>query len=136
MWPAKGYSCEDVNEGSMVILASKGDFDALLCGDATGETERHIIKSVAGAMSGNLEFLSVSHHGSNSASDAGFLKALAPRTAVVSAGINNRYGHPHKEVLKRFRQYTPKTVLLRTDKSGAVSVAPRGRRIRIFCFRK
>lgn len=136
MWPAKGYSCEDVNESSMVILASKGDFDALLCGDATSETERHIIKSVAGAMSGNLEFLSVSHHGSNSASDAGFLKAMTPRTAVVSAGINNRYGHPHKEVLKRFRQYTPKTVLLRTDKSGAVSVAPRGRGIRISVFRR
>ena len=108
-----------------MILASYKDFDTLLCGDATKVTERHIIDYAGKAMHGGLEVLLVSHHGSDSASDSSFLKAMSPGTAVVSAGINNRYGHPHKEVLARFKEYCPDTKLLRTDRKGAVSVERR-----------
>ena len=134
VWPGRNYVSDDANEGSMVIVASRGEFDAILCGDATGETERRIIGSVLKASVGNIEFLSVSHHGSKSASDEAFLRAVSPVTAVISAGINNRYGHPHGEVLKRFKQYAPNTILLRTDRKGAISVSPVGRRVIVTTF--
>lgn len=122
LWPQKGSVPEDANAGSMVIMASVGDFDTLLMGDATKETENFIKKSATKAASGPIEVLLVSHHGSDTASDPGFLETVQPRAAVVSAGVNNRYGHPHKEVLKRFKEICPQTGLLRTDKSGAVSI--------------
>ena len=136
LWPRKGQAPQDANAGSMIIMASLKDFDTLLMGDATKETEGHIKKSALRAAQGPIEVLLVSHHGSNTASDSGFLEMVQPRTAVVSAGVNNRYGHPHKEVLKRFKDICPDTRLLRTDKSGAVSIEMHRKNTVIYRFRK
>ena len=131
LWPKKGSAPEDANAGSMVIMASGRGFDTLLMGDATGETERMIVKSATKAATGPIELLLVSHHGSDSASDPEFLEAVYPRTAVVTAGVNNRYGHPHREVLKRFKDICPSTRLYRTDRSGAVSIFMHGKKLAI-----
>ncbi len=136
LWPMKGRVPEDANAGSMVIMASTGDFDTLLMGDATKETEGIIKKSAVKAAKGSIEVLLVSHHGSDTASDSGFIEAVQPRAAVVSAGVNNRYGHPHKEVLKRFKEMCPHTRLLRTDKSGAVSIEMHGKNPVVYRHRK
>ncbi|MBO4679570.1 MAG: DNA internalization-related competence protein ComEC/Rec2 [Lachnospiraceae bacterium] len=136
LWPVRGSEPADANAGSMVILASLNGFDTLLTGDATGETERQIMNNAKRVSKGPLELLLVSHHGSDSASDSEFLKCINPSTAVVSAGINNRYGHPHKEVLNRFRTLCPETNLLRTDRSGAVSVEFKNQKFSIFPYLK
>lgn len=136
LWPVKGQTPEDANAGSMVIMASFKNFDTLLMGDATCETERIIKKSAMRAAKGPIEVLLVSHHGSNTASAPDFLKLVQPRTAVVSAGVNNRYGHPHKEVLKRFGDICPHTHLLRTDQSGAVSIEMHRKNTVIYRCRK
>ena len=136
LWPHKGQAPEDVNAGSMVIMASSGNFDTLLMGDATKETESIIKKSALAAAKGPIEVLLVSHHGSNTASDAGFIEEVQPYAAVVSAGVNNRYGHPHREVLKRFKDICPHTRLLRTDKSGAVSIEKRGKKTVFYAYRR
>ena len=135
LWPRKGKVPDDVNEGSMVILATGKGLDTLLMGDATTETEQHIAGSAIRAADGNIELLLVSHHGSNSANSSEFLETVNPRTAVVSAGINNRYGHPHKEVVKRFKYLCPYTKLLRTDKAGAISVGMRGPKLYIITYK-
>ena len=134
LWPKRGEVALDANAGSMVILASIKDFDTLLMGDATKETERLITESAGKVASGRIELLMVSHHGSDSASDPSFLEHVSPVTAVVSAGIDNRYGHPHKEVLERFKNICPKTGLFRTDKSGAVSVEPGAKKVEVLLF--
>lgn len=135
LWPRKGIAPADVNEGSMIILASRKGFDTLLMGDATKETERQISGIVRKAAGSDIELLLVSHHGSDSASDSEFLTAVSPRMAVVSAGINNRYGHPHREVLKRFKEFCPNTSLFRTDKGGAVSAESIGGKVRITTYK-
>jgi competence protein ComEC len=48
------------------------------------------------------EILKVAHHGSKTSSDEDFVKAVHPQYAVISAGKNNRYGHPNKETTDLF----------------------------------
>src|SRR5207249_1154767 len=64
--------------------------------------------------------LKVPHHGSHTSSSVGFLDAVAPRLAVVSAGFENRFGFPHRDVLGRYAAHH--CVLARTDLDGAVQV--------------
>ena len=52
--------------------------------------------------SGGYDLLKVAHHGSRYSSSAEFLERISPRIAVISAGVNNIYGHPHAETLERF----------------------------------
>jgi competence protein ComEC len=60
------------------------------------------------------------HHGSHSSSSAEFVRAVAAKTVVIPVGWRNRYGHPHPEVLARYRAQG--AAIMRTDRDGAVSV--------------
>jgi competence protein ComEC len=70
----------------------------------------------------------VSHHGSKTSSDVGWLQALAPHLAIISAGAANRYGHPHPIALARLDSAGVDEVW-RTDQDGTacVSVDSEGR---------
>ena len=50
----------------------------------------------------NLTLLVTPHHGSRSSSSSVFVRHLAPKWAVHSAGRGNRYGHPHDIVMQRY----------------------------------
>ena len=63
--------------------------------------------------------MKVAHHGSKGASSEAFLEQVKPDISVISCGKKNRYGHPHKETLKRLENIGSK--VYRTDKEGAVS---------------
>ena len=68
--------------------------------------------------------LKAAHHGSRGSTGREFLEQAAPAAALISCGRNNRYGHPHEELLERLAEQDVR--ILRTDHSGAV----------IICFRK
>ena len=73
--------------------------------------------------------LKVAHHGSMYTTDEEFLNMIKPEIAVISCGRNNRYGHPHDQLLKRLDDVGTK--VLRTDKSGAISINVRKNRMDI-----
>lgn len=108
------------NEDSVVLDVGYGDVHLLLTGDVTGDAERQLHADAA-------DVLKVPHHGSRTSSAAGFLAAVAPRLAVLSAGAHNPFGHPHPDVVERYRRAG--ALLLRTDRDGTVEVATDGRRI-------
>jgi competence protein ComEC len=73
----------------------------------------------------NLEsqVLKVAHHGSRYATSAEFLDAVNPTYAIISAGLDNPYGHPHAETVQRllakgvtvYATYASGTIVMGTD---------------------
>jgi len=57
------------------------------------------------------------------------LNASAPLFAIISVGLENSYGHPHRDVLERLAQRG--VTVYRTDVDGAVTIRTDGRRLRI-----
>ena len=52
----------------------------------------------------HCDMLLVPHHGSKTSSTGAFLDLARPAFAVMSAGFENSYGHPHTEVLERYQE--------------------------------
>jgi competence protein ComEC len=61
------------------------------------------------------------HHGSRTSSIPAFVQAVGPQLVVFPAGYRNRQGHPHREVVERYRNAG--TRIYRTDRDGAVTIA-------------
>jgi competence protein ComEC len=105
------------NDNSFVLRIVHGDRTALLTGDAEHALEDELLARV-GAAGLRAEVLKVGHHGSRTSSSDAFLAAVAPRVATVSAGLRNRFGHPHPVVLERLATHSVE--VLRTDQLGTI----------------
>ncbi|HEX8284868.1 MAG TPA: ComEC/Rec2 family competence protein [Pyrinomonadaceae bacterium] len=110
------------NANSVVTRFDYGEFSMLLTGDAEEQTERErLIKSGANI---RATVLKVGHHGSKYATSEDFLKRGEFKVAVISAGMDNRYGHPSQEVLDRLKAAGVK--VYRTDFQGELVISTRG----------
>lgn len=98
--PADGFVASDRNDYSTVIGVEYQDFTMLLTGDISAEVEKKILKGIE--VFQNVDILKAAHHGSKYSNSSEFLEVLNPKTVVVSCGVNNDYGHPHMEALRRF----------------------------------
>ena len=87
----------------------------LLTGDLETKGERYLIRQNVYI---KADVLKVGHHGSKSSSSVNWLTAVSPKQAVISVGRDNRYGHPHQEVLERLSN----TEILRTDEKGNIEI--------------
>lgn len=112
------------NDDSLVVLAEFGQVRLLLTGDIEAPAEAALARAEAAV-------LKVPHHGSRSSSTPGLLKGTSPRVALLSVGGRNRFGHPHPDVVDRYRIAGIR--LFRTDRDGAVSVATDGEHIFATC---
>ena len=106
----------ETNEEGLSVLASAGEFDALVTGDMSDTVEGRLVKY--GRLP-DIELLVVGHHGSKYATSEELLRTTAPELAVISVGYNN-YGHPTEETLARLAQYGCQ--IYRTDWYGTVTV--------------
>ena len=112
----EGQKPKSVNDTCIVLRLDYGETSFLFTGDIEAKTER--ILSVAQHEALDVDVLKVAHHGSKTSSIAEFLGAVSPEIAVMSVGRNNRYGHPHPEVIDRYTElHIP---VHRTDISGTV----------------
>jgi competence protein ComEC len=92
---------DDHNEASIIGRLVYGETEVMLTGDAGVEVELEILSEL-GAEALDADILKLGHHGSKTSSAIEFIEAVDPDWGIVSAGADNRYGHPHAEVTERF----------------------------------
>ncbi|MFN2202931.1 MAG: ComEC/Rec2 family competence protein [Caldilineaceae bacterium] len=107
------------NEGSLVVKVVYGDFSALLTGDAGLASENGWLAAGAPIQANVLK---VGHHGSRTSTGAEFVAAVDPQIAVIQVGADNRYGHPHAEVIESLHG----RMILRSDEHGRVHIVSDG----------
>jgi competence protein ComEC len=110
----------DTNDGSMFVRVSEGNGSATFTGDAPKAVEREEETE----SNWSSEILHIGHHGSRTATDPSWLKAVHPKFAVISVGRGNRYGHPTREVLDRLSEMRIPT--FRTDREGTITFVYNG----------
>lgn len=104
------------NASSIIVQVVYGDTAFLLTGDAPRAIEEYLVAQYGTALRSDV--LKLGHHGSDTSTSKQLLATVQPAYAVVSAGKNNRYGHPHKEVVRRVREQG--AALLQTADQGSI----------------
>lgn len=99
LFPDRDVTHWETNTASVVGRLQMGNQSALLTGDSPSSIEEYLAKSAPGDI--DVDLLKLGHHGSKTSSSEAFLNAATPSLALISAGVDNRYGHPAKEVIDR-----------------------------------
>lgn len=108
------------NNRSIVLLASLNDVTFLFTGDLEEEGEITLISNYPHL---TADVLNAGHHGSATSTNEAFLDQVAPDTVLISSGENNRFNHPHPEVIERLGERD--IAVYRTDRHGAVELVVR-----------
>ena len=103
---------EDMNDSSIATLLTVGEEAFYFGGDLTSIIEDAL------PLNDEITILKASHHGSKFSTSDVFLQKTAPRDVIISAGKNNRYGHPHKRVLQSVKNIGAQ--IFRTDQQGTI----------------
>lgn len=97
--PSTDTTYLESNTASIITQLRYGDVEFMFTGDAPLSIEEYLTSTYGEAL--ESEVLKLGHHGSRTSTADSFLEIVNPSYGVVSAGKDNRYGHPHVEVVKR-----------------------------------
>lgn len=117
LFPDREVKDWETNTGSVVGKFVSGQRSVLFTGDSPTSIEQYLSATISKDL--NVDILKLGHHGSRTSTTAVYLKATTPSLALISAGKNNSYGHPHKEVLNLLKQFGVPYVS--TQDSGTVT---------------
>lgn len=120
---------DGLNNYSVVIKLTYKDTAYIFTGDAEYEAETEILKTADNL---TADVLKVGHHGSYTATSQDFLKAVNPKYAVISVGVDNKYDHPHDVTLSKLNG---RCEIYRTDKMGTIALQSDGKNIH-FSYQK
>lgn len=109
----------DNNDASIVLKMTYGNVSFLLTGDAGVALEKEMLQYDVKAT-----VLKAGHHGSNTSSSDEFVQAVKPEVAILSYGEDNKYGHPHAEVMDRLQAIGSK--IYATADLGTITVSTDG----------
>lgn len=109
------FEYNNENDNSSVIYFNYNNYNFLFMGDAGVQKERDIEQKYN---LGQIDFLKVGHHGSNTSSSKYFINEIKPKYSLISVGEKNRYGHPKQIVLETLN----KSKIYRTDFDGSIEV--------------
>lgn len=116
----------ELNEYSLVTRLVYKDTSFLFTGDAESVSELEMVKA---GYEIDSDLLKVGHHGGETSSSQVFLDEVTPEYAVISAGKDNPYGHPHKKTLSRLNAIGAE--IYRTDELGTITASSDGTKIKI-----
>lgn len=113
------------NNASVIVQVKYGDIEFMLTGDAPTSIEEYMVGEYGNTL--ESEVLKLGHHGSKTSSSNSFLDAASPKYAVVSAGKDNRYGHPYQDVVNRVEER--EIQIMSTVDSGTVTFETDGKEV-------
>ena len=119
IYPTGEEDIKDQNEASIVMRMDYKGLSMLFTGDIAGSTEEKIIEGSEKDIL-DCDILKVCHHGSKNSSTDDFLKKVDPKLYLISCGLMNRYGHPHRDALSRMTEEGGR--ILRTDHMGGTQI--------------
>jgi len=97
LYPVSDPKGTDTNEYSIVAKLYYGNSTFMFTGDAPTGVEQYLARIDGTGLKSDV--LKVAHHGSKNSFSLEFLSAVLPEYSVISAGEDNSYGHPHKEII-------------------------------------
>lgn len=101
LFPDRATHNWETNTASVVGRLDIGNASALFTGDSPASIEHFLSQADPKAI--DVDLLKLGHHGSKNSSSSEFLKATSPNLTLISAGTDNRYGHPATETLARLK---------------------------------
>ncbi len=116
LYPNQNVQTWETNDASIIGKLVYGKSSVMLSGDSPISKELYLVNNKRADL--DVDILKLGHHGSRTSSSQQFLQATSPDFVVISAGLNNQYGHPHKEVLDRLNFSS--IPYLETSKDGTI----------------
>lgn len=136
LFPDRDPSGMETNTSSIVAKLVYRESEFLFTGDSPQAIENYLVSLEKNSKEGHLQnapvpedalqknfslrsdVLKIGHHGSKTSTSPAFVSSVSPQYAIISAGKDNRYGHPNQEVLDTLNSFGAK--ILRTDQSGRI----------------
>lgn len=106
---------EELNDWSVGIKLTLEDTSFVMCGDAEKDAEKDILSN---GIDLKADVLKLGHHGSRTSSSKDFVDGVDPSYIVITCGMDNSYGHPHKETMNWLKKRG--IPFFRTDMQGTI----------------
>ncbi|MDQ3474436.1 MAG: ComEC/Rec2 family competence protein, partial [Acidobacteriota bacterium] len=134
LWPpaVNNVQAPSSNNDSLVLQIEYGNRKILMLADIEKKAELSVLHEVSEALPADI--VKVAHHGSRTSSTDGFVAAVRAKVAVISVGQQSMFGHPHREVVERWRAAGAE--ILTTGQSGTISVTTDGVGLEVTTFVK
>jgi competence protein ComEC len=126
LFPYQRQTFRGANNNSLVLRLVHGNNSILLPGDIYAAAEEYLVVRGGGI---DADILLAAHHGSRTSTSDAFVQAVNPRLAIISAGRNNMFGHPHPSVTRRL--YDHGVPFYNTATYGAILVRSDGRSLQV-----
>lgn len=117
----KLLSSENTNDGSIALFITFGQIKMIFLGDLEEAGE---LALVAHGLITRVNIQKVGHHGSKTSSHSSLLELSQPEVSLISAGKQNKFGHPHPEVIARLQAIGSQ--VWRTDVLGSIEIRSNG----------
>lgn len=127
LFPDRNVDGVEANTASIVTKLVYGDTSFLFTGDSPKSIEKYL-----GGVNGaelNVDVLKLGHHGSKTSTSKEFLVCTTPQYAIISAGEDNKYGHPHIEVLNLLEEFGIKNI--KTADGGMIIFESDGKELKL-----
>ncbi len=131
LWPpaTRDESAPSRNNDSIMLLIRYGEKTLLLTGDIEKQGEAAVLREGVDLKS---DLVKIAHHGSRTSSTEDFVAAAHPSLAIISVGRTSMFGHPHKDVVERWRASGAE--VMTTGQQGTISVVTDGRDLKVSTF--
>jgi len=133
LWPGEEVSRfeNNLNNSSIVFRFDYGDFNCIFSGDAEIESWTEIFKKQKNNLP-DIDVIKIPHHGSRTGLNENMTNIMRPNIAIISLGLNNKYGFPHQEILDILAKN--KTRVYRTDQEKTINIRTDGKNYEIKTF--